>query len=90
MWDAKFGTLLHSFSEHKADVLCLASSADGMHVYASGVDSKVVRFDLLTEVRIGKIGNPKPFFFLFILLNGRKRNGLLDQQFDLILMMYML
>ena len=41
MWDGAFGTLLHRFVRHKADVLALAAAPDGSAVFAAGVDSQV-------------------------------------------------
>lgn len=35
-WDGRFGTLLAGFSQHQADVLQLAASADGNMVFAAG------------------------------------------------------
>ncbi|EFJ48124.1 hypothetical protein VOLCADRAFT_91388 [Volvox carteri f. nagariensis] len=44
MWDGRFGTLLHRFTQHRADVLALAAMDDGTAVFAAGVDSQVAMF----------------------------------------------
>ncbi|KXZ42516.1 hypothetical protein GPECTOR_139g672 [Gonium pectorale] len=44
MWDARFGTLLYRFTQHKADVLALAATEDGQTVFSAGVDSQVAMF----------------------------------------------
>lgn len=52
IWDMKHGTLRHSFSLHTADVLTLAvweGKEDQAVVYASGVDSKIVKLAKLTQ-----------------------------------------
>lgn len=41
MWDGTHGTAVASFRRHGADVLSLAASADGSHVFAAGVDPQV-------------------------------------------------
>lgn len=43
-WDSRQGVLVQSIKTHQADVLCLC--AKDSNVYASGVDSKVVRCSL--------------------------------------------
>lgn len=43
-WDARFGTLLARFTQHRADVLQLAVSPDGATVFAAGVDPQVAVF----------------------------------------------
>ncbi|KAL6761639.1 hypothetical protein V8C86DRAFT_2533190 [Haematococcus lacustris] len=43
-WDSRFGTLLHRFTQLRADVLALATSPDGSTVFASGVDAQVVQY----------------------------------------------
>ncbi|GFR42935.1 hypothetical protein Agub_g3833 [Astrephomene gubernaculifera] len=48
MWDSRFGTLLHRFTQHKADVLALAATEDGSCVFAAGVDSQVAQFARVT------------------------------------------
>ena len=40
LWDGRHGTLLKSFSQHTADVTCLAISSDEKSIYASGKYSK--------------------------------------------------
>lgn len=42
-WNSRFATLIQTFSHHKADVLCLASSDQA--VYASGVDNTVRHYN---------------------------------------------
>ena len=49
--DVDTGALLQSFHEHKADVLALAASEDGMHVFASGVDSRIAKFSYEESTR---------------------------------------
>ncbi|GLC46942.1 hypothetical protein PLESTB_001544800 [Pleodorina starrii] len=44
MWDSRFGTLLHRFTQHRADVLAMAATGDGATVFAAGVDSQVAMF----------------------------------------------
>lgn len=41
-WEGKFGTLRHNFNTHEADILAITATEDC--VYASGVDSKVMKF----------------------------------------------
>ena len=36
-----------SYHSHRADVLCICPSPDGRSVFASGVDPKVLQFDLV-------------------------------------------
>lgn len=43
-WDSSYGTLVQSFAQHQADVLCLASH-NGTRVWASGVDAQVAEFN---------------------------------------------
>lgn len=43
-WDRQFGTLLHRFTQHSADVLALAASPDGGCVFAAGVDPRIAMF----------------------------------------------
>ncbi|XP_004349884.1 hypothetical protein CAOG_01364 [Capsaspora owczarzaki ATCC 30864] len=43
-WNGQFGTLLHRFRSHSADVLCLAVNAAEDTVYTSGVDNKLAQF----------------------------------------------
>ena len=43
-WDGHTGTLMFGFKSHEADILTLAVKHD--EVYASGVDSKIVKFAL--------------------------------------------
>ena len=49
-WDSKFSTELARYTQHKADVLALASTPSGNKVFASGVDSQVAEFEKLDEV----------------------------------------
>lgn len=42
LWDGQTGVLLSTFREHVADVLTLAHSPDENHIFASGVDGKVI------------------------------------------------
>ena len=42
LWDGRHGTLLKSFSQHTADVTCLAISSDEKSIYASGFDHKII------------------------------------------------
>ena len=44
IWDPKFGSLVQSLHQHDADVLCVATSPDGSHIFASGIDSQVAAF----------------------------------------------
>ena len=46
-FDVKFGTLLHSFYTHKSHILAI--TAHGNEVYSSGMDSKVTRFEKLSD-----------------------------------------
>jgi U3 small nucleolar RNA-associated protein 4 len=46
-WEGKYGTLLTSFTDHEADILALVAVQDS--IYASGVDSKVVKFSLTDD-----------------------------------------
>ncbi|XP_029647600.2 LOW QUALITY PROTEIN: U3 small nucleolar RNA-associated protein 4 homolog [Octopus sinensis] len=48
-WDGKYGTELMSFFSHRADILCLAVSEDEKTVVCSGVDPKLIWFELLSE-----------------------------------------
>ncbi|XP_014781965.1 U3 small nucleolar RNA-associated protein 4 homolog [Octopus bimaculoides] len=48
-WDGKYGTELMSFFSHRADILCLAVSKDEKTVVCSGVDPKLIWFELLSE-----------------------------------------
>lgn len=41
LWDAQYGTLLHAFSQHKADILAVAASPDGSTLFATGIDAQV-------------------------------------------------
>jgi len=43
-YDGRHGTLVNRFRSHEADVLALAATGDGSHVFASGVDHKVSLF----------------------------------------------
>ena len=40
-WDGQHGTLLQTFSQHKADILATAASRDGSMVFATGIDVQV-------------------------------------------------
>jgi len=40
-WDGQFGTLLHNFQKHSADVLAIAASLDGASVFSAGIDNQV-------------------------------------------------
>jgi U3 small nucleolar RNA-associated protein 4 len=42
IWEGAHGTLRKSFSEHTADVVAIAASANGQAIFASGYDNKVV------------------------------------------------
>jgi U3 small nucleolar RNA-associated protein 4 len=42
IWNMKFGTLVQSFKQLKADILCLAVNPEHSTIYASGVDSRVI------------------------------------------------
>ncbi|KAF5826564.1 WD40-repeat-containing domain protein [Dunaliella salina] len=43
-WDGRFGSLLHRFTQHRADILAVVSAPDGESIFASGVDPAVVQF----------------------------------------------
>eukprot|EP00962_Isochrysis_galbana_P022751 scaffold6811_cov126-Isochrysis_galbana.AAC.1 len=43
-YDGRHGTIVNRFRSHEADVLSLAATADGSHVFASGADHKVALF----------------------------------------------
>ena len=43
-WDPTFGTLLHGYRQHDADVLSVVVDAPARMVYASGIDNKIVQF----------------------------------------------
>ena len=42
LWDGATGVLMDTFRQHSADVLALVVSPGGRHIFASGVDGKVV------------------------------------------------
>jgi U3 small nucleolar RNA-associated protein 4 len=48
-WDGRHGTLLHSFDQHTADVLCLAKNKMENKVWSAGIDAKVSLFQLVQE-----------------------------------------
>ena len=48
-WDAVHGSLVASFSQHRADILALAASKDGKTVFASGVDSQLALFQRIPD-----------------------------------------
>ena len=48
VWDAVYGTLIRSFQTHRADVLCMTLSSDEQTLFCSGVDSVIVRIELVT------------------------------------------
>jgi len=43
-WDGRFGSLLHRFTQHRADILAVVPAPDGESIFASGVDPAVVLF----------------------------------------------
>jgi U3 small nucleolar RNA-associated protein 4 len=43
IWDATFGNLLHSFKTHESSILCFVCTSTS--IFASGVDSNIVRID---------------------------------------------
>ena len=45
-WDASVGTLLQSFKSHEADVLAICVSENEDTVYSSGIDSRMIEFQL--------------------------------------------
>eukprot|EP00939_MAST-03C_sp_MAST-3C-sp1_P001610 g1610.t1 len=47
IWDGRGGTLLQSFVTHDADVLALAVSNNERHIFATGVDSKIMQLTLM-------------------------------------------
>ncbi|KAF9073758.1 WD40-repeat-containing domain protein [Rhodocollybia butyracea] len=47
LWDSRTATQLQSFQAHGADVLCLTVGPDGLAVYSSGVDQKLIQFSLI-------------------------------------------
>ena len=49
VWDGRHGTLLHSFEQHTADVLCLAKNKAENKIFSAGIDSKVSLFQLVQE-----------------------------------------
>ncbi|CAF1358873.1 unnamed protein product [Adineta steineri] len=48
VWDAVYGTLIRSFQTHRADVLCMTLSSDEQTLFCSGVDSVIVRIELVS------------------------------------------
>lgn len=56
-WDGRFGTLLHEFREHLADVLTLAASPAGDTVFAAGVDPRLAVFQRTTASTAGVTGS---------------------------------
>lgn len=48
-WDPQFGTLLHEFTQHEADILCIAASPSGSSVFSSGIDSKICSFERIEQ-----------------------------------------
>ncbi|PRW61122.1 WD40 repeat [Chlorella sorokiniana] len=63
-WDGRFGTLLAGFSQHQADVLQLAASADGNMVFAAGVDPQLALFHRLPEGTSTGSGKQLPWAYL--------------------------
>ena len=57
LWDGAFGTLLHRFVRHKADVLALAAAPDGSAIFAAGVDAQVAMFSPITAGSGGGSGS---------------------------------
>lgn len=49
VWDGRHGTLLHSFEQHTADVLCLATNKAENKLFAAGIDPKVALFQLTPD-----------------------------------------
>jgi len=47
VWDPQFGSLVQSLQQHCADVLRVAVSPDGSHIFASGIDNQVAAFRLV-------------------------------------------
>lgn len=48
-WDGATGTLIADFREHDGNVLAVAASPDGRTVFASGVDSRIAVFHLVSS-----------------------------------------
>lgn len=56
VWDAKHGTALTTFSEHDADVSCLAvDEAEGV-IYAGGLDGKLIQLQVQQRGAAGRAG----------------------------------
>eukprot|EP00124_Ichthyophonus_hoferi_P004736 Ihof_evm1s562 gene=Ihof_evmTU1s562 len=51
-WDGKFGALKQSHKAHQADVLTMVVNEDETRLFASGVDSKIVQFSLVTVAEL--------------------------------------
>jgi len=54
IWDAKTATQTQVFRSHLADVLSLCVSSDEQFMYATGIDSKVVKFGITNSGPEGK------------------------------------
>lgn len=50
-WNAKYGTLRQTFTQHEADVLSLVVDLKDKSVYASGVDNRVIQLTLANTGR---------------------------------------
>lgn len=48
-WDGEQGTLVQTISTHEADVLCIAVTPDGSQLFASGIDSKIVKMTRIVD-----------------------------------------
>ena len=45
LWEPQFGTLLSSFQQHQADVLCVATAPDSSRVFSAGMDPTIAMFE---------------------------------------------
>lgn len=59
IWDGGIGTLRQSFAMHGADVLSVQVSEDEQHIYATGIDSKIVQFSCVDTTDSFGVGLPK-------------------------------